>query len=138
MGESIVDMGITLDGIDGEQRLFSLLKETGLKFFQPDAIAKSGERYFLFECKHQERFTSPPFDGHGLPLWQIRARLEFENQTGIKAILVVFDKETNEIFVQTLKKLEKGNHFDTKGKKPRRIYPLTSFESRSLDKHLAE
>lgn len=124
-------MGITLDGIDGEQRLFTLLKAKGIIFFQPDAIGVKDNKYYVFECKHQERFISPPFDGHGLPIWQVMARLNFEKETGIVAILVVFDKETQEVFYQALHTLEKGQHHDTKGQKPRRIYPLTSFNKLS-------
>lgn len=120
-------MGITIDGIDGEQRLFTLLRDKEFKFFQPDAIGFKNGKYYLFECKHQERFVKPPFDGHGLPKWQVEARLNFEDRTGIVAILVVFDKETDEIFYQSIRKLEQGEYFDTRGLKPRRIYPLTSF-----------
>lgn len=120
-------MGITQEGIDGEQKLFALLRQRGFDFFQPDGIGLKDNKYYLFECKHQERFTSPPFDGHGLPRWQVQARLKFQSVTGVIAIFIVFDKKTNEVFTQSLTKLEAGKYFDTKGLKPRRVYPLTSF-----------
>lgn len=121
-------MGVTEDGILGEQKLFGLLKELGFKFFQPDAIGEKDGEYFLFECKHQERYNPPPFEGHGLPKWQVEARLKFYNKTGIRPILVVFDKETKEIFYQAIDTLERLGFYDTKGAKPRRIYKLTSFK----------
>lgn len=120
-------MGVTRDGIRGEQMLFNFLRKKGMKFFQPDAIGFDEGNYYCFEAKHQEMFVAPPFDGHGLPRWQVKARMAFERRTNIKTILVVFDKNTNEIFYQSLAKLESGEHHDTFGKKPRRIYPLTSF-----------
>ena len=120
-------MGITLEGIDGEQKLFAFLKKKGVTFFQADAIGVNKARYELYETNHQERYHPPPFEGHGLPCWQIKARLTFQEKTGIRCVLVIFDKETQEIFYQYLDNLEKGEHFDTKGDKPRRIYPLNSF-----------
>ena len=122
-------MGITQEGIEGEQKLFKLLRKSKFDFFQPDAIGFHGGKYYLFECKHQEQFTPPPFYGHGLPKWQVEARLKFEEETNIKAILVVFDKKTNEIFWQSLKKLNSDpkNYIDTKGLKPRRVYNIECF-----------
>ena len=120
-------MGIMQDGIIGEQKLFKLLKEKGYDFFQPDAIGTKNNKLYLFEVKYQKRFKAPPFDGHGLPKWQVDKRLEFEKKTGIKAILVIFDKETNEVFWQYLSALENDVKFDTRGKHPRRIYPIDNF-----------
>ena len=127
MGESIITMGITQEGIDGEQKLFAFLKEKGVKFFQADAIGLNKDKYELYEVKHQERFKAPPFDGHGLPRWQIDARLKFQQQTGIRCVFVVFDKETQEIFYGYLDRLNIGQHHDTHGLKPRRIFPISSF-----------
>lgn len=121
-------MGITDEGIRGEKRLFELLKKQGFKFFQPDAIAYKDGCYYVFETKYQERFTPPPFEGHGLPKWQVEARLEFQRRTTIPCVLVVFDKETDEVFWQRIDKLEESkNYIDTHGLKPRRIYNLKEF-----------
>lgn len=120
-------MGITEEGIAGEQKLFKFLINKGFNCFQPDIIGEKEGIYYLFECKHQERFEPPPFKGHGLPLWQVKARLKFQEKFGIKCILVIFDKKTGEVFSQLLEVLEKGKHIDTKGLKPRRIYPIENF-----------
>lgn len=122
-------MGITEEGIQGEQKLFKFLEENGYKFFQPDAIAFKDGKYVVCETKHQERYTPPPFEGHGLPKWQIDARIKFCKEFGIRCLLVVFEKGTNNIFSQYLDVLESGEHYDTKGLKPRRIYPLNKFNS---------
>jgi len=122
-------MGITEQGIEGEQKLFSFLKKVGFDFFQPDAIGCKNGTYYMFEVKHQERYRPPPFEGHGLPLWQIKARLKFQKLFGIRCVLVVFDKETNEVFYQAFDTLEKGEKYDTKGAKPRRIYLVSSFKT---------
>jgi len=121
-------MGIQIEGIEGEQKLLKLLKDDGWEVFQPDTIGKKDGEWCLFECKHQARFLSPPFDGHGLPRWQVARRLQFEKETGIKCYLYIFDKETDEIFYQLLSVLEEGEYFDTHGEKPRRIYKLDSFK----------
>lgn len=121
-------MGITTDGIMGEQWLMGFLKDKGFDVFQPDCIGLFNGVYYLFEVKHQERFKAPPYDGHGLPLWQIEARLAFSGATGIPTVLVVKDKETNEVFYQYLDRLNNGEHFDTHGDKPRRIFPLDAFK----------
>ena len=120
-------MGITTDGIKGERQLFDLLKEEDFEFFQADAIGHKEGKYYLFEAKRQERYNPPPFEGHGLPKWQVEARVKFQEETGIIAILVVFDKETGEIFYQRLDVLEKTKYHDTTGAKPRRIYNIKYF-----------
>ncbi len=122
-------MGITQEGIEGEQKLFAYLKAKNLKFFQADAIGLDKDSYALYEVKHQERFTPPPFEGHGLPRWQIEARMNFYKKTGIRCKLVVFEKGTTNVFEQWLDVLESKEHYDTQGAKPRRIYPLSNFET---------
>jgi hypothetical protein len=121
-------MGITKDGIEGEQALFELLRSQGFQFFQPDAIGYKDGCYYVFETKHQAKFTPPPFEGHGLPKWQVEARLEFQSRTTIPCVLVVFDKEDGNVYWQRMDKLEQGEHIDTHGLKPRRIYNLKEFK----------
>lgn len=128
-------MGITEEGIKGEQQLFQFLRENNFKFFQPDAIGLKNNKYYIFECKHQELFNPPPFSGHGLPKWQVDARIKFQTITGIKSVLVIFNKpfaKTKTIYYQLLEKLEKGEFIDTKGLKPRRIYKIDSFKKKIL------
>ena len=82
-----------------------------------------------YEVKFQAVIEAPPFDGHGLPIWQVESRLEFERAVGVRAILLVFDR-AGRTFEQTMAQLERGPRFDTNGGSPRRIYPLESFVER--------
>jgi Holliday junction resolvase len=131
-------MGITEDGILGEQLLFEFLRQRGFKYFQPDAIGQKDDVYYLFEVKHQKHYKSPPFNGHGLEQRQVRARLEFQEKTGIRVVLVVFEKpfeETGIVYYQFIDELEKGQYYDTQGFKRRRIYSLDNFHEVFLADH---
>lgn len=120
-------MGITKIGIEGEQKLFKLLHDRGYHFFQPDTMAKKNGKWFVFETKQKERFNPPPFEGHGLDTRQVRARLDFQKETGIEAILVIFEVGTNNVYMQSFTNLELGEYFDTKNGV--RVYKLSSFIS---------
>jgi hypothetical protein len=116
------------EGIVGEKICREYLKTKKHKFFQADLISESPEgRFYLWEVKHQNRFIAPPFDGHGLPLWQFKARMDFHQKTKIRPILFVFDKTTNEIFIQFFDVLAKGQYFITV-KTDRIIFPIESFK----------
>ena len=124
-------MGITKEGIEAEQWLLSWLRDNRniTIAMQPDGLAKSNNgSWNLYEIKHQEVFEPPPFKGHGLPKWQVKARLEFYEDTKVRPVLIIKDKKTKEIFAQYLDVLEKNEYFDTKGKKPRRVYNLKYFK----------
>ena len=82
---------------------------------------------YNWEIKHQECFKKPPFDGHGLPKWQIDARLKFQEDTGIRALLFIVDKMTSVIYWQYMDELIKGKSYQTSGKNPRIIFPLESY-----------
>lgn len=125
-------MGIKEDGIKGERLLFNYLRNIKkVKFLlQADAIYELNSELCIAEVKHQEHFVAPPFDGHGLPLWQIKARLKFQNETGIRAVLYVFEKPfdtTHTLYWQYFDVLENGKWFDTHGLQPRRVYKIESF-----------
>jgi GNAT superfamily N-acetyltransferase len=124
-------MSVLEAGRVGEEWALGWLQKQGFKCFQMDWIAyqpnPSSGTYLGIEVKNQERFVAPPFDGHGLPRWQVEARLRFQREVGVRVALVVHDKGTGEIFWQFLDTLETGEHHDTFGFKPRRIYPLGAF-----------
>lgn len=91
-------------GLDGEESLRNYLKLKSHTFFQADCISRDvvTGKYYLWEAKHKQRFKAPPFDGHGLPLIQMQARLQFFRDTGIRPILYVKDLDTAEVFVQAM------------------------------------
>ena len=109
--------------------------------FQIDwmSVTKDGI-YILNEVKNQEPFDPPPFEGQGLPLWQVKARIKFYRTTGTRCRFIVFNPlDDTDILWQWLDVLEEeGQHFDTQGLDPqkrRRIYPIDNFKK--LDSNIA-
>jgi len=123
------DIKQILEGFKGEKIIRDFLESKKIHYFQIDLMAKVKDKWNIIEVKHQEAFEPPPFEGHGLPKWQIEARLNFQNETGIRALLFINDKKTKIIYWQYMDKLIKGQQFQTKGMKPRLIFPLESFKT---------
>jgi hypothetical protein len=121
------NMGMQQEGIEGEQKLGEYLKAKGIHYFQPDGIAIEDGKYIVYEVKNKGGiFKPPPFYGHGLELYQVKARLLFYEVTGVRCKFIVFDKENNKILSQWLDVLNDGNYFDTKN--GIRIYPIENFD----------
>lgn len=120
-------MSITNVGIKGEQKAREILKQNGFNIFQADWIAKTKNNYCLIEVKHKEMFKKPPFDGHGLDLRQVFARMEFYKKTKIPTILLIINLPDDKVYWEYLHKLEEGEKFDTRNNV--RIYPLINFNS---------
>lgn len=120
-------------GFDGEQDVRDWLVKQNIPFMQVDIMFKHKGVWCLGEIKTQEKFLAPPFDGHGLPKWQIDRRLEFEKDTGIIAYLFVKDINDNCLYIQTLNNLLNGEYIQTNGKKPRVIFNLKNFKRFELD-----
>ncbi|NBW20482.1 MAG: hypothetical protein EBR82_72190 [Caulobacteraceae bacterium] len=115
------------EGLVGEKSCRDYLKAIGHKFFQADVISISPSgKYYLWECKNQERFKAPPFDGHGLPIWQVEARLEFYRLTNVRPILWIHEKPSGDIYIQFFDVLYSGKKFITH-KSKRVIFPIESF-----------
>jgi len=116
------------EGLEGEKIIRDYFKDKKIHFFQVDLMAKIRDRWNLIEIKHQESYKPPPFEGHGLPKWQIDARLEFQKEKGIRALLFIVDKETKIIYWQYMDELMNGESYQTKGINPRIIFPLINFK----------
>jgi hypothetical protein len=126
-----MDIDRIIEGLQGEEIIRNYFIKNKIKHMQVDLIicGKDG-KYKLIEIKHQEIFTKGfncNFDGHGLPVWQIEARLEFQQKTGIEAWLFIIDKKTKIIYFQSFNKLMENEFYDTHGEKPRRIFNISSF-----------
>ncbi len=120
-------MGITEQGIEGEQKLFEYLRNKGIEFFQADGIGLDHNNYCIYEVKNKaEPFKPPPFLGHGLNIGQVKARLKFQKVTGMRCKFIVFQQNDNSVCSAWLDELEKGKHFDTRF--GIRIYPIENFE----------
>ena len=104
--------------------IFQALKR---KCFQSDltVLDKNGN-YFITEVKYQERFEPPPFYGHGLPPYQVGARMDFYGKTGIMCLFLVFDKNDRDVFFQWLDVLENGTKFYTRNNR-RVVFPIEAF-----------
>lgn len=115
------------EGLIGEKvvREF-LIKKENCFFAQLDMIAKIEDLWYSIEVKHQEMFYAPPFNGHGLPVWQINTRLKLHKEKGIIPLFFVLDKRTKKLYYNSLIELEKGDSFIT-GVKKRVIYPIENF-----------
>ena len=114
-------------GRDGEKTIRDYLKMKHYHYFQVDMMVKIRDKWYTLEVKHQSVFTPPPFKGHGLPAWQIEARLGFQEETGIRATLFVVDKDTGIIYWQYMDVLMDGDKFQTSGDKPRLIFPIENY-----------
>tara|TARA_R110000737_G_scaffold308485_1_gene316536 strand:+ start:1208 stop:1606 length:399 start_codon:yes stop_codon:yes gene_type:complete len=114
-------------GLDGEGKVRDWFKKKKVPFMQVDIMFKSKGKWYLGEIKTQEVFEAPPYNGHGLPAWQIKRRMEFYKDTGVEPYLIVNDIKENCVYMQSLVVLLNGEHFNTKGKKPRTVFNLNSF-----------
>ena len=117
-------MSITEIGREGEKLARLILKSLGCEdIFQADWIVKKQGKWYVVEVKRKERFMPPPFEGHGLDIRQVNARLRFYQDTNVRCLFIVFDLTDGNTYWQWLDVLDKGEHYDTKRKV--RIYPLT-------------
>lgn len=117
-------------GKEGQERAKnSLLNFFGARrVFQVDWMSEEYEGFILNEVKEQDVFEPPPFLGQGLPIWQVKARMNFFKITGIRCRLLIFNPSDKlDVLWQWLDELETGKWYDTKGEKPRRVYPITAF-----------
>ncbi len=130
--EVLQDVIHVYEGLVGENEIRGILSRKRLHYFQAEIVFKNGKgRWGLIEVKHQERFEPPPFEGHGLPRWQLEARMGFYKDTGVVPYLIIVEKPTGIIYSKdmiTLSTLDKSKFFDTNGTKPRRIFKLSVFD----------
>ena len=111
-------------GIKGEQKARKLLKAYGYKIFEIDWMAEKNDKCLQVEVKHKDAFQPPPFRGHGMEIWKVKKRLEFEKEHKIYAYFLIFDTDGT-TYGQFLSLLERGEFFDTK--KGIRIYNIKNF-----------
>lgn len=120
-------------GFNGEEIIRQIFIKKKIPFMQIDVMFKYNNKWCLGEIKTQEKYLSPPFNGHGLPNWQIKRRIEFEEDTGIKSYLIIYDLEEKCIYMQLMSKLMQGKYHQTNGNKPRIIFPIESFNKFELN-----
>lgn len=119
-------------GFDGEEIVRNWFIKQKIPFMQIDIMFKYQNKWCLGEIKSQEKFKAPPFDGHGLPEWQIKKRIEFQNDTKVIAYLIIYDLEDKCLYIESLDNLLKGDFFKTKGLKPRVVFNINTFKKIEL------
>jgi len=115
-------------GFDGEGKIRDWFALQKIPYMQVDIMFKHKNKWCLGEIKTQEKFMAPPFDGHGLPKWQIDRRIEFYKDTNVEPYLIVLDIKENCIYIESLLILMSKEKFETKGKKPRTIFNINNFK----------
>ena len=123
---SITDIG-RIGEINARLVLQKLFKVDSI--FQADWLIKKDGKWIVVEVKHQERFErgrNADIEGHGLPPYQVKKRLEYYKDTGVRCFFLVIEKPSNEMYCNFLDVLDSKTYYDTpRGK--RRIYPLENF-----------
>lgn len=115
-------------GEEAWQEAREFLDRFGWQLQQIDWLGKRDGEWVKFEIKCQEPFEPPPFEGHGLPRWQVNSSNELLKDKNIRTYMIVKDLKSKKWLGQFLDVLEKGEFFDTHGDKPRRIYTINNFE----------
>jgi len=112
-------------GKEGEKQARLLLKKRGFYIGQSDWIGRKDNQWFRFEVKRKERFIPPPFEGHGLDVRQVEYAMQFQADTKIPTILLIWELGTNKWFWRRIDFLEKGEKFTTRNNI--KIYKLSNF-----------
>lgn len=119
-------MSITEQGRKGEMLARKFLWRQKIdNLFQPDWMVVKGGRYYVIEVKCKEIFTAPPFDGQGLDIRQVHARMKLYKDTGIRCLFLVFCLNDATIRWAWLDELEQTQYHDTRN--GIRIYNINNF-----------
>ena len=120
-------LSITEIGIEGENLARLTLKNWGCdNIFQADWLVQKNGQWYVVEVKRKERYIPPPFEGHGLDIRQVKARLQFYQDTGIRCLFLVFDMTDGNTYWQWLDVLDNGEYYDTAHRI--RIYPIEKYK----------
>jgi hypothetical protein len=123
-------------GFEGENDIREFLKRRGIRFLQADVIFEHKGKYYCGEVKTQYKATPEqygiPFEGHGLPPWQIKARIRLYEKTGILPYLFVRCLSDNCIYYEDLRKLMNTKYYEFK-KTPRIVFNLEEFRREELE-----
>jgi hypothetical protein len=96
-------VGIETEGILAEKAARRWLKNKGVNNLQQiDWLFRSNKnkKYYCVESKSRELFKPPPFLGTGLDITQLKLRLQLLKDIGIDTLLLVFEKNTKNIYWQ--------------------------------------
>ena len=124
-------------GFIGENIIREYLKKRKVKFMQIDLMWEHEGKWYVGEVKAQEKFTKGfgcNFDGHGLPPYQMKARIKFGRDKDIVPVFFVYDTQEKVVywqFFETLDSLpEDKKHITKTGK--RIIFNIECFKKIDL------
>ena len=123
-------------GFEGENEVRDLLNRKNIHFLQVDVMFEWDGKYFCGEIKTQEKATPEkyyglPFEGHGLPPWQVKSRIKLYERTGIIPYLFVRCLTDNCIYHGDIRELMKTKYYEFK-KTPRIVFNLEEFKKEPL------
>jgi len=120
-------MWVTECWIEWEIKARSFIRSKWITNLQQlDWIMKEKWKYYIIEAKQKYLFKAPPFDWTWLDIKQIDLRIQLYNDLWIDTLLIVFEKNTNNVYYHSLQKLLKTKYFDTK--KWVRIFNINDFK----------
>lgn len=96
-------------GLIGEGIFRDFLSKRKIKFMQLDILWEYEGKWYVGEIKAQEKFTKGfgfPFDGHGLPPYQMQKRIEFGKAKDIIPVFIVYDINDECIYWQFFEYLD--------------------------------
>jgi len=115
-------------GLEGEGEVRKWIGSHNFPLLQIDAMFKCENKWYCAEIKTQEKYVHNPFDGHGLSMPQIQARLSFCKDTNTIPVLMVRCLDDNVLYYEDLRKLMRTRPYTTKGNTPRVIFNLKYFK----------
>ena len=131
-------MSLNIQGINAEKLARQYLQSKNVYNMQQlDWFIKIENKYYIVEVKDKQLYDPPPIKGTGLDIRQLKFRKQVYDDLGIDTILMVFEKNTNNVYTQCLSVLEATKDYhDTKNNI--RIYNIKHFKKEVFAQHLFE
>ena len=101
-------------------------KDKNIQIILPDLLIVIDQKIIVIEVKVKDRYKPPPFEGHGLPINQVKKYMSLYKKWGIRTFLIVIEPNTGMVWGQYLDVLEKSKTYITPIERIV-VYPLKKF-----------